>query len=152
MHSSRSAHTLNCASVKPVSSHQSVPTVLQFFHPVHGIKAKFPKFILANGILKWLKLFTLEMMLLCFVMIIHRCFGGHSVIVTTLFLLKSETDGPWLVWLSGLSTGLQTKGLLVRFPVRAHAWVAGQVPSRGHVRGNHTLMFLSLSFSLPPPL
>ena len=24
-----------------------------------------------------------------------------------------------------------------------------QVPSRGHVRGNHTLMFLSLSFSLP---
>ena len=28
---------------------------------------------------------------------------------------------PWLVWLSGLGTGLQTKGLLVRFPVRAHA-------------------------------
>ena len=25
-------------------------------------------------------------------------------------------------------------------------------PSMGHVRGNHTLMFLSLSFSLPPPL
>ena len=37
-------------------------------------------------------------------------------------------------------------------PVRAHAWVAGQVPSRGCVRGNHTLMFLSLSFSLPTPL
>ena len=32
----------------------------------------------------------------------------------------------------------------VRFPVREHAWVAGQVPSRGSVRGNHTLMFLSL--------
>ena len=31
---------------------------------------------------------------------------------------------------------------------RAHAWVVGQVPSRGHVRGNH-LMFLSLSPSLP---
>ena len=29
---------------------------------------------------------------------------------------------------------------------------AGQVPSRGCVRGNHTLMFLSLSFSLPSPL
>ena len=28
-------------------------------------------------------------------------------------------------------------------------WVVGQVPSRGHVRGNHTLMFLSLSPSLP---
>ena len=38
------------------------------------------------------------------------------------------------------------------FPVRAHAWVAGQDPSGGHVRGNHTLMFLSLSFSLPSPL
>ena len=35
----------------------------------------------------------------------------------------------------------------VRFPVRAHAWVAGQVPNRGHMRINHTLMFLSLSFS-----
>ena len=53
---------------------------------------------------------------------------------------------------SGLSAGLQTKGLLVQFPVRAHAWVAGQLPSGRHVRGNHTLMFLSLSFSLPSPL
>ena len=45
---------------------------------------------------------------------------------------KSEriksTNWPWLVWLSGLSAGLRTKGLLVQFPVRAHAWVAGQVP------------------------
>ena len=32
---------------------------------------------------------------------------------------------------------------------RAHAWVAGQVPSRGPMRGNHTLTFLCLSFSLP---
>ena len=30
---------------------------------------------------------------------------------------------------------------------KAHAWVAGQVPSRGCVRGNHALMFLSLCFS-----
>ena len=59
---------------------------------------------------------------------------------------------PWLVWLSGLTVGLQTKGSLVRFPVRAHAWVAGQVPSRGCMRGNHTLMFLSLSFSFLSPL
>ena len=58
----------------------------------------------------------------------------------------------WLVWLSGLNTSLQTKGLLVQFPVRAHAWVAGQVPSRGRSRSNHTLMFLSLSFSFPSPL
>ena len=36
--------------------------------------------------------------------------------------------------------------------VRAHAWAVGQVPSGGRVRVNHTLMFLSLSFSLPSPL
>ena len=50
---------------------------------------------------------------------------------------------PWLVWLNGLSAGLQTKGSLVRFPARAHAWIEGQVPSRGRTRGNYTLMFLS---------
>ena len=62
----------------------------------------------------------------------------------------------WLVLLSGLSTSLRTKGSLVRFPVRAprsrRTWGAGQVPSRGHMRGKHTLMFLSLSFSHPSPL
>ena len=59
---------------------------------------------------------------------------------------------PWLVWLSGLSTSLGAKGLLVRFPVGAHAYVVGQVPSWMHSRGNCTLMFLSLSCSLPSPL
>ena len=59
---------------------------------------------------------------------------------------------PWLVWLSGLSAGLRTERSPVQFPVRAHAWVVGRVPSWGHVRGNR-LMFLShinvsLSFSL----
>ena len=66
-------------------------------------------------------------------------------------LLKKRKE-PWLVWLSGLSAGLQTKGSLVRFPLRAHAWIVGQVPSRGHARGSHTLMFLTLSFSFPFPL
>ena len=56
------------------------------------------------------------------------------------------------MWLSGLSAGLQNKGSLVLFPVRAQAWVVGQLPSRGHLRGNHTLMFFSLSFSLLSPL
>ena len=65
---------------------------------------------------------------------------------------NQEYKEPWLVWLSGLSAGLWTKGSLVRFPVRAHASVAGQVPSGGRVRGNHTLMFLSLSFSLNSPV
>ena len=61
-----------------------------------------------------------------------------------------ETIGatPWLVWLSGLSTCLQTKSSQVHFPVRAHAWVAGHVPSRG-VQEATTLMFLSLSSSFP---
>ena len=35
---------------------------------------------------------------------------------------------PRLVWLSGLSAGLQTKGSLVQFPVRARAWVCRPGP------------------------
>ena len=57
-----------------------------------------------------------------------------------------------LVWFSGLSTSLPTKWSHPPFPVRTHAWVAGQVPSKRHARGNHPLMFLSLSFSFPSPL
>ena len=45
-----------------------------------------------------------------------------------------------------IEPGPWTKGLPVRFQVPA--CVAGQVPSRGHVRGNHTSMFPSLF--LPP--
>ena len=37
------------------------------------------------------------------------------------------------------------QGVTGSIPVRAHAWVAGQVPSRGRSSGNHTLMFPSLS-------
>ena len=44
------------------------------------------------------------------------------------------------------------KGCRFNSQSRAHAWVAGQVPSRGCARGNHTLILLSLSFSLPSPL
>ena len=54
-----------------------------------------------------------------------------------------------MVWLNKLSAGLQTKGSPVRFPVRAHAWVEGQAPGRGYITGNNTLIFLSLSPSLP---
>ena len=46
---------------------------------------------------------------------------------------------------------LQTKGLPVRFPVRAHAWVAAPGPQWGpHERQPH--IDVSLSFSLPSPL
>ena len=65
----------------------------------------------------------------------------HTIKVIYHYALAGEAQ--WL------SASLQIKGLLVGFPVRAHAWVAGQVPSWGCVRGNRTLMFLSLSFSLP---
>ena len=49
----------------------------------------------------------------------------------------------------GLSTSLRTKRLPVRLLVRAHAWVAGRVPSKGCARGNYTLVFPSLSPSFP---
>ena len=55
-------------------------------------------------------------------------------------------------WCGSVSAHLRTKGSPVRFPVTAHAWVLGQVPSKGCLRGNHTLMFLSLSFSLLSPI
>ena len=50
--------------------------------------------------------------------------------------LETLQKQPWLVWLSGLSAGLRTKGSPVWFPVRAHAWVAGQVPSGGAQEAN----------------
>ena len=71
---------------------------------------------------------------------------------SSVFPYEKRECSPWLVWLWGLSVGLPTKGSSVRFPVRAPAWVAGQIPSRGLAKSNHTLMFLSLSFSPPFPL
>ena len=44
---------------------------------------------------------------------------------------------------------LQTKGSLVWFPVREHAWIAGWVPRGGHVGGNHNTD-VSLPLFLPP--
>ena len=53
------------------------------------------------------------------------------------------------MWLSGLSTGLQTKRLLVQIQVRTHAWVAGQVPNRGRVKDNLLLYLSHIDVSLP---
>ena len=50
------------------------------------------------------------------------------------YITRNRCD-PWLVWLSGLSASLGTKRSPVQFPVRAHAWVAGQVPSPWGVGG-----------------
>ena len=72
----------------------------------------------------------------------------HSLFIPLLELMCNHLVSPSLRWMVGPGWC----GSLIWFPIRAHAWVAGQVPSRGHTRGNHTLMFLSLSFSLSSPL
>ena len=53
---------------------------------------------------------------------------------------------PWLVWLSGLSTSLPTRGSRVPFLVGAHAWVVGWVSGWG---STHPSFTPSLSLSLP---
>ena len=45
---------------------------------------------------------------------------------------------PWLVWLNGLSTSLQTKGSPVQFPVRGHAWL--QSPGGDQAGGTQRLL------------
>ena len=52
-------------------------------------------------------------------------------------------------WIECQPTNQKVTGSI---PSRAHASVAGQAPNKGRMRGNCTLMFLSLSFSLPSPL
>ena len=71
---------------------------------------------------------------------------------TPIYVPTIVHKGPWLVWLSGLSTSLRTKRLPVRFPVGARACVVGWVSGGGCMRGSHTLVFLSPSFFLPSPL
>ena len=66
-------------------------------------------------------------------MVIKLLFGRHSP--------------GWSGSVAIMGAGLRTKGSLVQFPVRAHAWVAGQVPSRERARGNHTLVSLSSALS-----
>ena len=79
-----------------------------------------------------------------------KCFPLRTVLI-----LRNEQKKcifhPRLVWLSRLSASPWTKGPLVQFPVRAHAWVVGQVPSRGPLREatTHWCFSPSLSPSLP---
>ena len=50
--------------------------------------------------------------------------------------LKRKIKSP----LAGMAQWIEhqpaNQGSLVQFPIKAHAWVAGQVPSLGGVRGN----------------
>ena len=82
----------------------------------------------------------------------RKMFSNQEAQMMGIFVKWKRRQEPWLVWLSGLSAGLWTKGSPVQLPLRAHAWVMDQLPRKGHTRGNHTLLFLSLSFSLPSPL
>ena len=74
--------------------------------------------------------------------------GYIDVAQTILTVLTMVGLLPWLVWFSSWVLACKSKGHWFNSQSRAHAWVAGQVPSRGYARGNHTLMFLSLF--LPP--
>ena len=71
----------------------------------------------------------------------------------SLYTYFKRRRDPWLVGLSGLSTSLQTERFPVPFPVRAHAWVSGQVPSWGCVGGSRLMCLSNMDVSLPlfPP-
>ena len=91
----------------------------------------------AGGV--WAVLVSLKLQLGSFLLTGQSCCGEHwirglIIIITTIAALAGVarwTEQP------------------VRVPVRTHAWIEGQVPSRGCVSGNHKLMFPSLLFSLP---
>ena len=80
------------------------------------------------------------------------CISYLSVHHSIFYFLKFAFCPGWCNSVDWIECWPWTKGSPVWFPVRAHAWAVGHVPSWGHVRDNHTLMFLSLSFSLPSPL
>ena len=67
------------------------------------------------------------------------------------FYTLIKTQRPWPVWLSRLGGVLPRKRSLVRFLARARAWVTGHVRKATDPCFCLTLMFLSLSFSLPSP-
>ena len=87
----------------------------------------------------------------CMLYFIPLCKDTHTHISIQASFSKVSRSAPAGIaqW---IECRLRTKGSLVGFPVRPHAWGVGQVPNWGCVRGNHTLMFLSPSFSLLPPL
>ena len=98
-----------------------------------------------------LQLYVKEFILVLFI--------NHCIIVHTYILLwvavKTETRKNRVVqagvaqWIECQPANQRVAGSI---PGRAHAWVVGQVPSKGLTRSNHTLMFLSVSFSLLSPL
>ena len=100
-----------------------------------------------NGFANWLYLFIFQF--LCILLFPVRIKVVFYCRIFSFVLSDKELSKTALADVhSGLSAHLGKKGSLVQFPVRAHTWVAGHVPSWGHMTGNHTLIFLALSFSL----
>ena len=80
------------------------------------------------------------------------CFTVECLLIVLECLLNYE-EWPWLMWLTGVSDSLGTKGSLVLFPARAHARVEGQIPSGGSEGAKGaTTHCLSPSLPLSPSL
>ena len=60
---------------------------------------------------------------------------------------------PWLVGVSGLSAGLQTKNIPSLIPFQGTCQGVDQVPSWGHARGSLSMFFshINVSFLFLPP-
>ena len=116
-------------------------TALWPSNPSSGYIAKGNKLSISKG--------YLDPHVLCSILHIAKTWKQAKCLSTDEWMDKETVVQPWLVWFNGLSAGLRTKGLPAQFPVRACAWVASQVIGTVHARGNHTLMFLSLSPSRP---
>ena len=74
---------------------------------------------------------------------------GSSFLISLVINHKPLALAAVAQWIECQPENRRVAGLI---PIGAHAWVTGQVPSWGGVRGNHTMMFLSPSFSFPSRL
>ena len=77
-------------------------------------------------------------------------FGNWAICSLLPIPFKSQDLRPGWCGSVHWAPACEPKGVRFNSQPWAHAWVVGQVPSQRRVRGNHTLMFLSLSL-LPFP-
>ena len=89
-----------------------------------------------------------------FIMYLHNVYQGNSQSYAIwLFSRQCDQNIPsikkkYVLWL-GLGVVLQTQRSPVWFPVRAHAWVVGQIPTWGQARGNWSMLLCHIYVSLP---
>ena len=72
-----------------------------------------------------------------------------NILLVSLATLQIIKAYPWLVWISGLGITPQAERLPGQFPVRAHTWAAGQVPSWGCARGSRSKFLLHINVFFP---